>query len=317
MNSDTPVVLCAADNRYSMPLAVMLRSLADNLAEGGSVAVWVLHGGMSLRNRWRITRFLPSNTISVHWVRVNKALLSTMPVFGHVSLATYFRLLMPYVLPREIHKAIYLDVDLVVKGDINEFWQEKSITRYSLMAIEEPKWSSHESRDHRVELGMNPDNMYFNAGVLLVNLDEWRRLDIPNLVMKFLNDKKAIIKWHDQDGLNAVLEGQWGRIGVEWNTRVDPHSPVSDPLGLLTKAKIIHYASAVKPWSYFARNPDVQLFYQYLDRTAWKGWRPRRPWRMTIGNRYWYGGMVRRLPVVGAFWEGFRRKDTSTRERGT
>lgn len=301
-------VVCAADDAYAMPLAVMLRSLMENLGEGHEVDIWILYDGIGAVNRWRVQRSMPFPNARIHWIPVRNSLLANVPVFGHVTLATYYRLLIPAALPQEVRRVLYLDVDIVVKGDVSAIFQDPRIDGCPLLAVEEPKWQSDTSVLHRIELGMRPESMYLNAGVLFLNLDEWRRMDWAAKIISFLNDPqtKTVIKWHDQDGLNVVLEGLWGRLGREWNTRVDPADGMSLPAEPLKRAQLIHFASAIKPWSCYARSPHVSLFYETLDRTAWSGWRPRKPFRDTWGNRHWYGAMARQVPFLGPLWKAIR-----------
>lgn len=136
-------------------------------------------------------------------------------------------------------------------------------------------------RNYR-ELGINPNYKYFNAGLLVINLDKWRRDNIGEKVVKFLQDNKDYVRDHDQDGLNGVLAGQWGELDPRWNQmpRIYTYSSWEDSPydresynALLHDPYIIHYTTPPKPWQRGCPHPAIDLFFQYLDQTAWSGWR--------------------------------------------
>lgn len=299
--TSSPVIVCAANNRYAMPLAVVLRSLSDHLESCPRATVFVLDGGISVWNRRRVLESIRLPNLSVHWLRPPVRKLKGVPVFGHTSLCTYYRLLLPELLPPSVAKVIYLDGDVVVTGDVGALWREP-VGDCPLMAVEEPNGASMAARAHRAALGMRPDSRYFNAGVLLINLNAWRREGVGAKTIDFLRRNRPVIRWWDQDGLNATLECRWGELDPRWNCRVDAGEEGGAINGDVRTAAIVHFASAVKPWDYYARHPDRQIFFDYLDRTRWAGWRPRKPWRATVLNKHWYGMWVRRVPVFGRAW---------------
>ena len=68
---DNPLVVCAADDRYAVPLTVMLCSMGDHLGADRTATVWVMDGGISRRNKRRIVNSLPDNRIQIHWMAVD------------------------------------------------------------------------------------------------------------------------------------------------------------------------------------------------------------------------------------------------------
>jgi lipopolysaccharide biosynthesis glycosyltransferase len=307
--NDCPVIVCAADNRYAMPLAVMLRSLAENLKRYPQVSVWVLDGGVSRRNKRRVAASLPDGKVKLHWVRPSHQKLKNVPVFGHVSICTYYRLLMGELLPSALSKVVYLDVDTLVLGDIGELW-DKTVSPNVVLAFAEEgcKVSDPYGLSMYRELGMNPDELYFNAGVLLIDLDLWRRGNLGAECLAFIDKYATLINFWDQDALNGVLVSRWGGFDKKWNSRVH-HEWAKDQFSReVGGMAVIHFASSVKPWMYGAKHAAEALYYSWLDKTVWAGWRPKKPlvnWsaiRRSVGNKYWYGKWFRKMPLVGRLW---------------
>jgi lipopolysaccharide biosynthesis glycosyltransferase len=300
-----PVVVCAADDQYSMPLAVMLRSLSENAINTPSVSVYILDGGVSRRNRRRVEASVSGGRLEIHWIPTNDVLLSDMPVFGHVSICTYYRLLIPRLLPESVSYVLYLDVDILVTGDVCDLWALCNRS-HSLAAVPQPNESLGTAANGRRLFTHVPDPIskkYFNAGVLGINLERWRAVRIAERVIKFLADFRDDVRMWDQDGLNACLWADWAALPYCWNTRVDLTDPVSIPSEAVAVNGILHFASACKPWHHGVKHPVVDLYFETVDRTAWKGWRPRLPLRYVIRrmllNRHYYGALIRQVPGIG------------------
>ncbi len=306
IGTQNPVIVCAADNRYVRPLVVMLRSLADNLQRYRSVAVWVLDGGISRRNKRRIIASLDPARVRIQWVVPDDRVLKKVPVFGHVSICTYYRLLLANVLPQDISKVIYLDVDTVVSGDIGEMW-DASMQGKSILAVPEEDQTLGGTMDPALVrvLSLNGDAPYFNAGVIVVNLARWRESHFSEQAGNLLERYGANIRYWDQDVLNSLLANDWAALEPKWNQKVH-HLWVGDAHSLLPG--IVHFASSIKPWDFGVAHAAAPLYFQWLDRTLWAGWRPRRPlvrWavvRSQLADKHWYGKWIRRLPVLGYIW---------------
>jgi len=313
-----PVIVCAADNGYAMPLAVMLRSMAEQLRRYPQVAVWVIDGGISAKNKKKVLASLPPDKLVVTWVKPNLNDLKGMPVFGHVSLASYYRLLLGNLLPSKLTKVIYLDVDLLVLGDIGELW-DTDLSQKTIAAVAQDRLTAGEMLDESIvrHYHMASDRPYFNAGVLVIDLPRWRDIRIHEKALEFVRDYAPLIRFWDQDILNCILRDEWTSFDEKWNRKLHHLLPLShvEMDAYQSAGGIIHFATAIKPWSWdWGQDRAVPVYYfQWLDRTQWKGWRPKKTWinhrtiRLTIGNKYWYGMLVRKVPVVGRIWAKCRK----------
>jgi lipopolysaccharide biosynthesis glycosyltransferase len=310
--SDSSVVIVAsADNRYAMPLAVLLKSAAINLSPKSTLQAFILDGGISAWNRARVERSVAVNKINISWIPVREAKerLSGVPVFGHVSPATYFRLLIADLLPLSFTRAIYLDVDAVVLSDLTELWGME-LNGCSLGAVPDGELiSTGKGTPGFRDYGIEPDVPRFNGGVLLMDLKRWREHDMANRCIAYLEKYHEQIQFWDQDALNIIFAKDWVGLPASWNYRVDCHTtPDADRTvdvilsELKSDADIIHYASATKPWHYYADHPGKALFFEYLDKTEWRGWHPCPPLR-TLCNRHYWGGLIRRWKITGWLWE--------------
>ena len=128
---------------------------------------------------------------------------STIKKENHVSLATYIRLFIPILLPNNVQKILYLDGDIICTDSLRPLY-ETDLKDCSLVAAHDERTCDSESFQ-RLKYPM--ENGYFGAGVLLINVDYWRKNNIQQKTLDFVFKNKEICVWHDQDALNKILNG--------------------------------------------------------------------------------------------------------------
>ncbi|MDZ4848713.1 MAG: glycosyltransferase family 8 protein [Pirellulaceae bacterium] len=300
------VVVSGADERYAMPLAVTIRSAIDCLQPQQRMRLFILDGGISEHSKERLLRSWNDPRMSVSWLEPNIDLVRDLPVSDHISLAAYLRLMLPKLLPLNVTRAIYLDADMLVRKNLVHLWNEPQ-EDYSVLAVQDyaapfidasksltnfeqcnPNLAAAFPVANYRELGIPENGMYFNSGLLVINIAQWRSEDVADKVFDCLRQHRAHVLWWDQYALNVVLAGKWRCLDHRWNqgahifTYPDwRESPFdwdqfkrlkSDPW-------IIHYCSPSKPWQYFCDHPFARDFRRFLKRTEWRDFRAERPER--------------------------------------
>lgn len=267
------VITCALDRRYVRPLAAMLRSLADNLNAQRSAKVYIINSDVPPDERAEVMKGWPER-ISADWISVDESVFAGLPLWGRMPVSTYFKLAITDLLPETVSKAIWLDCDLLVLGDIGELWDRAPGAAHAsaVQDVVVPLVSSRFGIESHRELGIDGRSMYFNAGVMVVNVDAWRSDSISEKAIEYLRHNERSVTFWDQEGLNAALAGKWVALESRWNynasvPRRNAHTGRHSP-------SIVHFAGGLKPWRYRTRNPMRSLYYEYLDRTAFAGWRP-------------------------------------------
>src|SRR4051812_29167425 len=127
---------CAADARYVMPLAVMVRSVIANLRAGAAVSVYVADGGVPRFEKERLTGFFHSQNVEPIWLDPPAAATAGLPTWGRMPSTTYYRLLIADLLPADVRKLIWLDCDLVVTADLGRLW-EADLAGGHLLAVQD------------------------------------------------------------------------------------------------------------------------------------------------------------------------------------
>ena len=316
--NESIVVVCAADNNYAMPLAVTMRSTIDNLQDNCKIFFYVIDGGITAVNQQKILKSLPLERCEVEFIQIPNSVVEKITAAhqsasahlsasrpDYVSIASFYRLLLPELLPNQIEKVIYLDSDLAVEGDLSELWQADIGENY-LLAVRDtwiPCISSPTGRLNYQKLGLDPDAAYFNSGVLVINLKKWRDNQFSEKVLKYFTQNLEFIGFYDQGLLNVLLVGKWGQLDPQWNFNVtsfydyslgcylswtDSQSFYPEEIynRLVGNAHIIHFISD-KPWI-STQCPSRANFFKYVDKTQWSGWRItiwRRLWRKLVPSR--------------------------------
>ncbi|MBE9233102.1 glycosyltransferase family 8 protein [Cuspidothrix issatschenkoi LEGE 03284] len=285
------IVVCASDNNYAMPLAVTVRSALVNLKSQRKILLFIIDGGIKNHNKQKILQSISIDNCEIKFIPKPDSWLDLMKFDNlekkhwlSVSGAAFYRLMIAELLPKQFDKAIYLDCDLVVRGNLEELWTNDLADNY-ILAVQNlriPYVSSPWGLLNYKELGISPDTKYFNSGVLVINLKKWRDDKMTIKAIEYLNKNKEYIRMHDQDGLNALFANQWGELDPRWNVPpyiTDIYPSWADSLFseevynvLISEPYIIHYLTDKKPWT-SRHTPLKDYFFHYLDMTAWSGWR--------------------------------------------
>ncbi|WP_010249938.1 glycosyltransferase [Acetivibrio cellulolyticus] len=283
---DTIKVVSASDSQYVQHLAVTFVSLLENTSEKKRIEFIVIDGGMLENDRKLLKESIEKYGCNLNFVNVDEGFCRKFAESPCASYATYYRIFLPELLDSSIEKVLYLDCDIVVKGDIAKLW-ETDITGNYLAAVEDVgvEYSGEFGKKVKENLSMDRKDIYFNAGVLIINLDLWRQHGISDKICDFLIQNPDKAPFADQDGLNAVLSGKWVPLSLLWNQQValwehfDDGKPLDqEMLESLHNPFIIHYTSSfrsiTKPWFYLSTHPLSDEYYKYLKMTPWKDFVP-------------------------------------------
>ena len=272
-------IACTIDNSYVQHCAVMLASLLDS-NKNTFFKFYIIHNGMEYHKQRKLEKFLSKRKqCTYQLILIDQKYLAELPVnvplFGHISIATYFRIFLAEILPNTLDKILFLDADIIVRKDIRPLW-ETNIEGYSHAATINPGL-----QDYFLNLYQEAANpYYFNAGVLLINLHFWRNNNIMVRAYNILTKYWDKIGCWDQDVLNILLNTNWLRVGLTWNAtpRVFQREIKSKELmnheemnSLVNDPAIVHFAGGGfhKPWYYKCQHPFKNLYQKYLKHTPW------------------------------------------------
>jgi lipopolysaccharide biosynthesis glycosyltransferase len=296
---DAVIVACAANAAYAIPLAVMLRSAANHLSSGRRLIAWIIDDGLGELARSRIAESLPDHT-TIHWLAPARTGFDGLPLWGRMPVSTYDKLTVAECLPAELDKVIWLDCDMLVLADLAELW-DLPLGDAHLLAVRDalvPNVSSRFGIGSFREMGLDASTPYFNAGVMVVDLIKWREFRVAAKALDYLRRFHDRVFFWDQEALNAVLSGKWNKADERWNWSANLDRLADGKSGSRNlpgqESRIVHFLGHIKPWIVRESSSTSERYFQILDETAWRGWRPTRSAvRSMVG---WYGSSrVRRF----------------------
>lgn len=270
-------LLIASDANVVIGLAVVLQSTLLNLTTGRELAVHLIDCGLGDENLAKLRRSLEKvgKPFSLVVERPTMEQLAGVRV-DEVGLFTYARLLSAELFP-ELKRAVYLDTDIVVNLDLAEF-HDQDLGGFPVAAVRDrftPVASHPLSILDWEQRGMKADDPYFNAGVLVIDFEKWREERLGAETMRFARENPELcVRW-DQTALNVLLHRRWKVCEVKWNYMV--YSNIEEDS--FKEHANFHITARPKQWDMAPRtNAGFQeMFFGYLDQTAWKGWRPWTP----------------------------------------
>lgn len=255
MDKSFPIVF-ATDDNYLVPTYVAISSLLRHINKNTDIKIFIVSSDINEENRQYFYELSDKIFFIEPPVDYNSDNCHLNKKLSYISKATYYRLYIPSMLS-EYDKCLYLDSDIVVKGDITPLI---SLPIEDLMLIGTRNYFSKEhDRDFYKARCFDcalPDlDHYVNAGVLMMNLAKLRE---DGMQKALTNDtSNAEYDYNDQDILNKHCVGQIGLVGVKYNFMVQylkDLMPASVALGenILKAADdpvIVHYSTKKKPWA--------------------------------------------------------------------
>ena len=278
-------IVLATDDNFVQHCSVVIASV---LANNKNVFFFIFTEGLKYENEKKLKDLAVKmgGKVAICLMEGDAVSRFPMPSFmsSHISIATYYRLLVERALPKDINRVIYMDCDMVVRGDLQPLYEIEMADKALGAVYQYNEWAINTNSFER--LGYDRKFGYFNAGFLLINLEYWREHGVTDQLMSYIKENYSKIHSHDQDVLNAVLHEHVLPLSCTWNYLpsffkkelytypdfVDYSKDIINPI-------IIHYVYKPKPWQRECKHPYKSEYYKYLDMTEYKGWRPKFVWK--------------------------------------
>lgn len=258
------IVLCP-NNDYVFPTTVTLESIFANNAL--PLTFHIIHSGLTEENSRILNEFIAAHGGACRIYPISPDALGDLPVSIHITAETYYRLLAYRLLPESVERALYLDGDLVVNRSLLPLY-ETDFTMDNgkealFVACEGPGVSQRSWKVYDV-LSIPHDQLYCNAGVLVMNLAAMRR-EIPDgLYARFIAEHHEHLRFHDQDTINALFYDRIKYVDWHiWNQTVLHIQNKKEAKEREKSAAIIHYAGSDKPWKYDYPSWYMRLYWKY------------------------------------------------------
>lgn len=201
-------ILVTLNSNYVYPLCVMFRSL-EKTCSGEHLDIYVAYSSLTESDFLQMEKALGSADYTLHKVVVDNGIFAGAPVLDRLSKETYYRLLIGDILPADVHKILYLDPDIVINKNLSELY---NINISDYIVAGGTHTYGFVSRGNLMRLGMKKSSNYINAGVLLINLDKWRKTVSLKQILDFISSNIKKLLLADQDVINILFENHTLKI---------------------------------------------------------------------------------------------------------
>ncbi len=262
--SETIPIFFAVDDFYIPFLAVTLTSLIENASKNYNYDLKILYTSIRDENIRKIKK-LESEYVSIDFVDLTsyvEEIKDKLHTRDYYTKTTYFRLFIPELYPN-MKKALYLDSDITILGDISELYNESLEDNLVGAVADDVIQTTPIFREYAEQVvGVSTYKKYFNAGVLLMNLEELRKFNFQEKFTYILEQIRFTVA-QDQDYLNRLCKGRTKIIDRVWN-----RMPIYTDKVKEEDIKLIHYNLAYKPW-HFDDTLYKKYFWEYAKKTEY------------------------------------------------
>lgn len=259
-NKTIPIFF-AVDDNYVPHLCVALRSLIDNCSKKYDYQINILIDSLSDESRHTICEMQTDN-IKVAFVSVEEKLreiCARLHMRDYYTKATYYRFFIPEIFS-QYDKGIYLDCDIVITDDISKLYNCHLGHNLAAAIPDEVITDIEVFAQYSENVLALPRRKYFNAGIMVMNLEEMRKFRIEERFAEILNQRTFSVA-QDQDYLNVLCRNRILYLSKSWNKTPMPDSDLS------VTPHIVHYKINFKPWRY-DNIPYAELFWEYAAKTS-------------------------------------------------
>lgn len=268
-------IVLAANNFYVPYISTLLHSVAEHSSAKNTYDITVFHQDITLDNMALLkSEFADFSNFNIRFYDMRSRASEYAKLFTkwHFTVETYFRLFIQDIMA-DYKKVLYLDGDMIVKADVAELYGE-NLKGYLLAACRDIDMAGvYNSNSLLADNTIDPkrkdyiDNVlnikspldYFQAGVILFNLEEMRKVFDTQKALKFAASRQW--EYLDQDVLNYFAQGSVKYLDPHWNVLYDwefvriknviskaPIDMYHDYMESRKAPKIIHYGGTIKPW---------------------------------------------------------------------
>ena len=219
----------------------------------------------------------------------SRDLISNAPTLSHISIATYYRLFLPYVIDKSVKTILYLDCDIMIRGSVEALFEAKN-TDTLIVGV-----SDINEEDHANRIGVDK---YVNTGVLNMDLPGIRQMYTMDSMLKEISKimgQPENIVLGDQDIINLLFKGHIEEVPIYYNFQLLIHKAycIKNPT-LMRRIAIAHFITGDKPWNNDYLIVFAREYYSYLrkyltprQRMAWWLGKPKGVVNMFERHKKW------------------------------
>ena len=281
-------IVYSSDDNYAQHLGASIYSLLAHNSDA-EIAIYVIDNGISSESKEKLQKTVACFPLSqIRWIDFSKwSEKLTLNMQWPISLSSYGRLFIGSMLPENISRCLYLVCDMIICGSIDELWNW-NMQECTVAAVQDTV-----SRETKESIGASFSEKYFNAGLLLIDLNKWRSNNAEQACLDFIAQHHGSVTHHDQGVLNGLFHQDVSILPLKYNVMTIHYIMDRDRMlkyfheespfyseGEIAQAKahptILHYTPSFtsRPWVKTCRHPLKKLYWDSVAKTPWAGAQP-------------------------------------------
>lgn len=257
------------DNNYARCCASSIASFCFNNPTK-NFNFHIMTNDLSTTNKKQFEQLAQLYSVNIYIYEINIDTLAKLPTQTHLPIATYFRFILPLILDN-VDKLFYIDADIICLQNADDLFNI-NLNNNIIGAVPDLPWMN-KKRNKTLNL---QNHIYFNAGMLIINIDKWNNFNTFAKVLQAIQNEPQKFRYLDQDALNLILTKHIQYLDTKFNC-IDINN--------IDKKNIIllHFAAHPKPWniafpiSKVCNEFNKNLYQYYEKQTPWSGLPPTLP----------------------------------------
>lgn len=285
------------NEKYVPYAGVSITSLLHNNRQEKEIRIFILGENLTKKSKDMLKSFASANNAVIRLVDTEKLIKKmidlNLPAYRN-SYAANMRLFLPDILDESVHRILYLDADTVITGSLDALFTMDMGENSLAMALDSL------AVKHGVHIGLKKEDDYYNSGVILFELDNWKANSYTEKIIDHIKNCRAVYPSPDQDLLNVVCYSGIKRLGPEYNYQ-PIHGAFSaegylrtfwkqgyyskeEIVGAAENAVIYHCFRFIGefPWDKGNVHPFERIFDKYLAMSAWRDYEKARSKRSFV-----------------------------------
>lgn len=280
-------IVFASDDGYAQHLGVSLLSLFESNKSFDRIDVYILDNGISHLNKENLKKIAEEFVnINLFFIGITAKLALFKKQYGipsSISISSYSRLFLPELLEHNIDKVIYADSDAIFLNSLMELWLTE-FDNYTVAGVQDIV-----EIEFKKEIGLRNEDIYVNAGFLLINLKKWRNEHKSVKLIEVILQHGGSVPHHDQGIINSVFRNEILVLHPKYNV-VTTFYEFSEVEKLKNYFSLDHYYTqkqfddakqhpvflhftpsySKRPWFLHSRHPRKDDYLAFLKKTNWK-----------------------------------------------
>ncbi|MGB6177878.1 glycosyltransferase family 8 protein [Carnobacterium sp.] len=264
-------IVSSSNEDFVAHLTTLFLSLLESKNEDTCLNFYVIDDNISLNSKLLLNRMVNQHKARISYLTIDETEFENVVESERIPKTAYYRISIPNLL-KDSDRAIYLDCDMLSLENIQTIW-DLDLGDNLLAAVED---AGFHDRLNLMGIDCQSDK-YFNSGMMVMDLKKWREEKITEQAFDFIATYPHLLKFHDQDTLNAILHDRWLELHPRWNAQTYLILDEKQHPTVLGRTKweearenpaIVHFCGHKKPWHKESIHPYREEYFNFRNRTA-------------------------------------------------